>query len=72
MTDELIYFLFLIERYAGRKGKMTGEVLEDWDSHGITDEIYNGYFQYHQESLENAFEDIDHLLATGEHIEYGV
>lgn len=71
MTKELEYFLFLIERYASRKGRMTGEVLKEWDAHGITDEIYDGYFQYHQERLENAFEDIDSLIATGRHITYG-
>ena len=71
MTNELSFFLFLIERYADKKGKSTGEVLEEWDVKGITDEIYNGYFEYHQERLENAFADIDNLLVTGEHLAYG-
>ena len=46
-------------------------MLKEWDEKGITDEIYNGYFEYHQERLENAFTDIDHLLITGEHLAYG-
>ena len=71
MTNELSFFLFLIERYADKKGKSTGEVLKEWDAKGITDKIYNGYFEYHQERLENAFADIDHLLRTGEHLVYG-
>ena len=71
MTNELSFFLFLIERYADKKGKSTGEVLKEWDAKGITDEIFNGYFEYHQERLENAFADIDHLLRTGEHLVYG-
>lgn len=67
MTDEMIFFLFLIERYAGEKGRSTGDVLREWDAHGITDEVYDGYFQYHQEALQNAYRDIDSLLATGQH-----
>lgn len=67
MTDEMVFFLFLIERYANEKGRSTGDVLREWDAHGITDEIYEGYFQYHQEALQNAYRDIDSLVATGEH-----
>ena len=68
MTEEMKFFLFLIERYANYHNRSTGEVLREWDEHGITDEIYDGYFQYHQERLENAYADIDSLLATGKHI----
>ena len=71
MTDEMIFFLFLIERYADKYNRSTGEVLREWDDKAITEEIYNGYFQYHQESLENAFEDINGLAATGKHAFYG-
>lgn len=71
MTEEMTFFLFLIERYAERKGRSTGDVLCEWDEKGITNEIYDGYFQYHQERLENAYEDIDSLAATGRHLVYG-
>lgn len=67
MGKELEFFIFLIECYASAKGRPTGEVLREWDAHGITEEIYANYEMYHQESLENAFEDIDSLLATGTH-----
>ena len=67
MTDELQFFLFLIERYAAAKGRLTGDVLRKWDAHGITQEIFDGYFIYHQEALTNAYMDIDSLLATGKH-----
>ena len=70
MTDEMIFFLFLIERYACKNSRSTGDVLREWDEKGITDEIYNGYFQYHQERLENAYDDIDSLVATGRHVVY--
>lgn len=68
MTDEMKYFLFLIERYANKYNRQTGDVLKEWDNHNITNEIYDNYEIYHQESIENAFKDIDNLLKTGEHI----
>ena len=67
MNKELSFFLFLIERYAQAKGKSTGDVLQAWDAHGLTQEIINGYEEYHTERLENAFDDIDSLIATGKH-----
>lgn len=68
MNEELKFFIFLIENYSYAKNRPTGEVLREWDEKGITDEIYDGYFQYHQERIENAFEDIDYLAATGQHL----
>ena len=72
MTEEMLFFLFLLERYADYKNRSTGDVLTEWDEKGITDEIYNGYFQYHQERLENAYDDIDCLASTGKHLFYGI
>ena len=72
MTAEMEFFLFLIERYAYDRNRSTGDVLREWDEKGVTDEIYDGYFQYHQERLENAYEDIDSLVATGRHAGYGL
>ena len=65
--EEMRFFVYLLEHYAAFKGRMTGEVLAEWDRLGITAEIYDGYFQYHQERLENAYEDIDSLTASGKH-----
>ena len=48
MTKEMIFFLFLIERYAKKCGRSTGDVLREWDEKGVTKEIYDGYFLYHQ------------------------
>lgn len=67
MTDEMKFFLFLIERYANYKGQSTGQVMREWDRHHITEEIYDNYEMYHQECLENAYQDIDSLLVTGKH-----
>ena len=67
MSDEMIFFLFLIERYARYKGKSTKDVMDEWDAHGITQEIFDGYWEYHTERIENAFDDIDSLLTNGTH-----
>lgn len=72
MTKEMEFFLFLIERYAKTKGRMTGDVLREWENKGITQEIFDGYFEYHQERLENAYDDIDALVTTGKHIDYSI
>ena len=71
VTDELRFFIFLIENYACARNRSTGEVLLEWDEKGITDEIYDGYFQYHQERIENAYADIDSLASTGKHVDVG-
>ena len=70
MNNEMKFFIYLLEYYAYHKNRRAGDVLREWNEHGITEEIYDGYFQYHQERMENAVEDIDSLVATGEHAEY--
>lgn len=70
MNKEMEFFIYLLEYYAYHKNRRTGDVLREWDEKGITEEIYNGYFQYHQESMDLAVEDIDSLAATGRHAEY--
>ena len=67
MTDEMQFFLFLIERYANHKNRPTGDVMHEWDQKGVTQEIFDGYFQYHQEPIQNAFLDIDSLVVNGVH-----
>ena len=67
MADEMEFFVFLLEHYAAHKNRSAGDILREWDGLGITQEIHDGYFRYHQESLENAFADIESLVATGKH-----
>ena len=67
MSEEMEFFSYLLEYYASYKHRPTGEILKEWDNHGITQEIYDGYWGYHTERIENAFEDIDSLIATGNH-----
>lgn len=67
MSKEMKFFILLIEAYAFHHGRPTGDVLKEWDEHGVTQEVFDGYWQYHQEAIQNAFADIDSLIATGEH-----
>lgn len=66
MTEEMEFFIYLLEYYAAYKKKKTGEVFREWEKSGITQIIYDNYWGYHTERIENAFMDIDSLLATGE------
>ncbi|MDR1151103.1 MAG: DUF3791 domain-containing protein [Bifidobacteriaceae bacterium] len=65
MSQELGYFIFLIERYAQAKGKTGAQVLEALDAAGLTEFVIGMYDLYHVERTENAFADIDDLLANG-------
>ncbi len=67
MSDEMQFFIFLLERYAADHHTSADKVLREWDEHGITQQIFDSYFIYHQEALTNAYMDIDSLLATGKH-----
>lgn len=67
MSKEMEFFMYLLEYYAAYKNMKTGDVLREWDAHGITQTIYDNYWLYHTERLENAYEDIDCLLKTGKH-----
>lgn len=67
LSKETKFFMFLVECYAARKGRLVSDVLREWDAHNITQEIYDNYEMYHIERIENAFADIDSLLACGKH-----
>ncbi len=67
MSDEMDFFILLLQEYADRKGISAADVLRQWDAHAATQKIYDQYWTYHTESLENACADIDSLIATGTH-----
>lgn len=67
MDAEHEFFVFLLENYASDKNRPTGDVLREWVEKGVAQEIFDGYFIYHQEALTNAYRDIDSLLAIGRH-----
>ncbi len=62
MKPEMEFFIYLLECYAEYKKSYTGDVLQNWDEHNITQKIFDNYWGYHTERIENAFEDIDSLL----------
>ena len=63
MSKEMDFFIFLLEHYASAKCTTADKILSQWDELGITDLIYRMYEQYHAERLENAFDDIDAMIA---------
>ena len=67
VSDEMGLFVYLLESYADHKGRCAGDVLREWDEHGITQTIFDCYWGYHTEAIENAYEDIGCLISTGQH-----
>ena len=64
MTKEQEFFIYLLEYYAKYRDLPTSNVLDELDTLGLTDFICNDmYWRYHTEAIENAFEDIDKLIA---------
>ena len=65
MSKEMSFFIYLLEHYAAHCNRKTGDVLQEWDGKQLTQRIFDNYWGYHTECLENAFADIDSLLQTG-------
>ena len=63
MSRETSFFIYLIERYAAYKKTSADRILALWDSLDLTDFVYDMYELYHSERLQNAFDDIDALIA---------
>ena len=63
MSREISFFIYLIERYAAYKKTSADRILALWDSLDLTDFVYDMYELYHSERLQNAFDDIDVLIA---------
>ncbi len=62
MSEEMHFFIFLLEQYAKYKKRTADEIIKQWDALELTDFIYDMYERYHIEAIENAFEDIDDLI----------
>ena len=60
-----MFFVYLIECYAEYKQMSATEVLKVLDDKNLTDFVFSMYEMYHAEAIENAFADIDSLIATG-------
>ena len=65
LSKEFRFFTYLLESYAQYKGITAAEVLRILDEKKLTDFVYNMYEIYHTEAIENAYMDIDSLIATG-------
>lgn len=63
MTKQSNFFIYLLERYAEYKNCSAIEILNQWESLNLTQFIYDMYDLYHIERLQNAFDDIDNLMA---------
>ena len=64
LDHKLKFFIYLIERYEETKNTTADKVLQNWDKLNLTNFIYDMYELYHSEPLENAFADIDKLIAN--------
>lgn len=65
LSPEMEFFIFLLEQYAAYKHTTGDKVFKEWNERNLVQWIYDNYMGYHSESLENAFKDIDSMLATG-------
>ena len=63
MPKEFVFFTYLLESYAQSRHTSAADVLSALDARGRTEFVYE---MYHSEDIENAFRDIDSLIATGE------
>ena len=64
MTKEQEFFIYLLEYYAQYRDLPTSIVLEELDNLELTDFICNDmYWRYSTEAIENAFKDLDLLIA---------
>lgn len=66
LPKEFVFFTYLLESYAQSRHTRAADVLAALDAQGRTEFVYDMYEMYHSEAIENAFRDIDSLIATGE------
>lgn len=65
LSKEFKFFVYLLESYAVYKNTTADKILAILDEKQLTNFVYDMYYIYHQEALENAFKDIDSLIETG-------
>ena len=62
MSKQSDFFILLVETYAHYRGLKGSEVLQLFEEKNLVPYIFNMYEQYHIETLENAFVDLDEKL----------
>ena len=65
MTKEFRFFTYLLESYAAYKKTTADQILQALDEKHLTQFVFDMYELYHSERIENAFADLDSLIATG-------
>ena len=63
MAKEMEFFSFLMEQYAAYKGTTANKILAHLEEKNLTDFVFSMFERYHTEALQNAFDDLDKLLA---------
>lgn len=63
MSNEIEFMILLTEQYAHYKGTDASRILKQWDDLCLTDKIAGMYEMYHSEAIENAFNDIERMMA---------
>ena len=64
LSNELSFFVYLLEKYAEYKNSCAWETLKKFDETKLTEYIMQMYPMYHTERIENAFYDIDRKLMS--------
>jgi hypothetical protein len=59
MSNEISFFIYLLEKYAEYKNESSASLLSKWESSNLIEYIKQMYPMYHTERIENAFADID-------------
>jgi hypothetical protein len=59
LSNKNDFFVYLLEKYAEKKHRSAADVLQEFDSSGMTGYIMAMYPMYHTEAIENALADID-------------
>ena len=65
LNKEFRFFTYLIESYARYKHTTAGKVLRILNDKQLTSFVLQMYDLYHSEAIENAYADLDSLIATG-------
>ncbi len=65
MPKEISFFAYLIEGYVQSRRLKAAEVLDALDKRGKVGFVHDMHEMCHTESLDNAFADLDSLIATG-------
>lgn len=65
MSKEFRFFTFLLESYASHRNTTAEQVLHMLDEKHLSDFVLGMYEIYHSEAIENAYADLDSLIATG-------